>query len=551
VAPTEAPADGRGIGLISQSGAVAAVLGVSLRHRGLRCSYSVSTGNEAACGAEDFLEHLLEDAHTSVVILVVEQFRQPQRLLRSLARAAELGKRLVLLHPGSSSAGRASAATHTGALAPDYDVMRVKVEQAGVPVVETLEELVDVAEILVRCARVPAGGAAVFAESGLLKAMMLDLGERVGLPLPPLTDRGAEALRRALPPFIPPSNPLDLTAQGLVDPDIYKRTLPPVLAESQYGSIVLAIILSDPETSRLKLGPIVAALEEVQPDKAVLFAGADEGAELATGYVQRLRELGIPVFPTPERALRALARFETCAVPRAEPLPDAGSVASVVGLPSGIVPEYRSKAILSSAGIPVPAGGLATSARQAVEIATRVGYPVVLKAQASALPHKSDAGGVALHLRDAAGVTAAWTTVWTAVAMARPDVVLDGMLVEAMGARGVELIVGARNIPGWGPVLLVGFGGVLAEAFHDVRLLVPETPREAIAQALLSMKSGAMLRGLRGTPPMDVEAAADVVWRLARLVAATPAIREIEINPLVVLPAGSGVLALDALIHAD
>ena len=179
---------------------------------------------------EDFVEHLVCDADTRVLALVVEQFRFPGRFLQSAGRARDAGKFIVLLHPGSSNAARASAATHTGAMAGNYDVMRTLVRHAGVIHVESLEELVDVTQILVRSSELPRAGAAVFTESGAFKALTLDLCERIGLELPGLSAGAEQALRAALPPFIPPSNPLDLTAQGLVDPSLYRRTLPAVLA---------------------------------------------------------------------------------------------------------------------------------------------------------------------------------------------------------------------------------------------------------------------------------------------------------------------------------
>jgi acyl-CoA synthetase (NDP forming) len=180
-----------------------------------------------------------------------------------------------------------------------------------------------------------------------------------------------------------------------------------------------------------------------------------------------------------------------------------------------------------------------------------VGFPVALKAQSADLPHKTDAGGVALNLRNAAELAAAWDAVRQAVAASNPGLTLDGLLVEAMGRPGVELIAGARRDPEWGPVLLAGFGGVLAEAFHDTRLLPSDVSQEEIAQALLGMKSGSLLRGLRGAPEMDVKAAADVIWKLGRLVDAAPTIREIEINPLIVYPRGQGAVAIDALIVVE
>ena len=236
----------RGVGIISQSGAMAAVLGVAFRSHKLGLTYSISTGNEAVSGVEDFLEYLLEDHKTCVIALLVEQFRDPKRFLSLARRAAEADKRIVLLHPGSSKEARASAATHTGAIAGDYEVMRVKVTDANVILVESVEELVDVSNLLLSCPVLPSGGTAVLTESGAFKALTLDLSERIGLPLPPSSDTTVKLLREApTPDFIPPTNPLDVTAQGLADPDLYRRTLPPLLADEAFGRVVLTIILTD------------------------------------------------------------------------------------------------------------------------------------------------------------------------------------------------------------------------------------------------------------------------------------------------------------------
>ena len=249
-----------GIAILSQSGAMAAVLSVSLAHRALEISFSISTGNEAMSGVEDFLEYVIGDPHTKVVAMIVEQFRQPARFLSLVRKARGADKAVVLLHPGSSSAGRESAVTHTGAMTGDYLVMKTKVEHAGVVMVETIEELADVSDILVRCHSLPQAGAVVFTESGAFKALTLDLCEALGLQLPSLSDETAAGLRAALPAFIPPTNPLDLTAQGLIDPGLYRRTLPIVLADERFGSVVLAIILTDEATSGLKLPPILEAI---------------------------------------------------------------------------------------------------------------------------------------------------------------------------------------------------------------------------------------------------------------------------------------------------
>jgi acyl-CoA synthetase (NDP forming) len=542
-----------GIALISQSGAMAAVLGVSLRTHGMNLSYSVSTGNEAANTVEDYVEYLIEDEHTPVIALLVEQFRQPRKFLEMIRRSRELGKHIVLLHPGRSSGARASAATHTGAMAGNYEAMCTIVAHAGVVVVDTLEELVDVSQLLICCSSLPRGGAAVLMESGAFKALTLDFCESIGLELPALSSSTDNALRQTLPEFIIPSNPFDMTAQTLVEPDeIYQKVIVPMLSDDHYGSLVLSIILTDRSTSGIKFPPIIKAIKAAHTAKPVIFAGVDEGADISPAYVEELRGMGVPFFPTSERALRALARLTdfTAKMERDQGRP--GMTLPRVALPaSGTMAEYMSKEVLAAAGIPVPAGALARTLDEAKNIAARIHYPVVLKAQAASLTHKSDFGGVILNVADADALASGWKRLHDDIARALPELVLEGVLVEKMGQRGAELIVGAKNDKDWGPLLLVGFGGVLAEALKDVRLLPPDLSVEAIVEELYRLKSAPLLRGFRGSPALDVRAAAEIVCRLGTLMLSNPAIQEVDINPVVVYPEGQGALALDALIVVE
>jgi acyl-CoA synthetase (NDP forming) len=540
-----------GIAVVSQSGAMAAVLGVSLRAHGLDLTYSVSTGNEAATALEDFAEHLIEDASTRVIAMIAEQIRNPARFLKVARRARELDKYLVLMHPGSSSAARLSAQTHTGAMAGDYEVMRTKVTHDGVLLVDTLEELADVSELLMRFKSLPREGAAVLTESGAFKAISLDFCERIGLALPALSNQTENTLRQVLPPFIPPTNPLDITAHALVDPTLYRSTLPPILADEGLGSLVLAIILTDHETSALKFPPILEAIRELKTAKPIVFAGLDEGAQFSFHFVEQLRALGVPFFPSPERAFRALAhvtRFGAQQKRRVEPVPELA--APLLSLSPGVMPEFKSKRVLAAAGIPIPAGALAQTVEEAQAIAARIGFPVVLKAQSARLSHKSDAGGVVLNLATPEALDDGWKKLHQAVGLHIPGLALDGVLVEQMGRPGAELIVGARNDPQWGPVLLVGFGGVFAEALQDRRLLPPDLGIEDVIEEMNKLKGAAILRGFRGSQALDVRAAAQVVFRLGALMRSNGAsiIEEVDINPVVVYPAGQGAVALDALI---
>lgn len=542
------PAGRRSVSVVSQSGAMAAVLCTTLLARELACSYSVSTGNEAASGVEDYLDWLVDDADTSVIAMIVEQFRDPARFIAAADRARAAGKPIVLLHPGKSSAARESAATHTGAMAGDYKLMRAKVERTGVIFAETLQELGDIAEILVRCAAMSHPSAAVLGESGAFKALTLDLAEELGLPLADLHDEDSPELRAALPPFVPVSNPLDITAQGLSQPIIYTQSLGALMDDARVGAVVAGIIQSDPITAKIKVPAIVAALDGRAISKPLVFAGLDEGADMPAHYIADLRARGIPWFPTTERAFRALAALtRRAALDLTNAAPDALSVAGL-GDYAGVVAEYQAKALLGPLGISFPSGQFAADAEAAVAAAEAVGYPVAMKAQAAALGHKSDAGGVMLNLADADAVRAAFPKMVANVAAYNASITLDGVLIEKMGKRGLEMIVGAKNDPEWGPVVLAGFGGVTAEILADVALITPDLSEEAIVDKLYGLKQAALLKGYRGSPALDVAALAKLIRQISAVLLAEPRIAEMDLNPVILHPVGEGVVALDALM---
>ena len=535
------------IGVVSQSGAMMTVLCTTLSSRRLPLSYAGSTGNEAASVAEDYVEFLLEQSHTRVIAMIVEQFRHPERMLAAVAQARRQGKTLVLLHPGKSSAARASAATHTGVLAGDYSLMRTKMERAGAVFAETLEELGDIAEIAIRCPALPAAGVAVLGESGAFKALTLDWAEALQLDLPVISDQDSPQLRAVLPGFVGVSNPLDLTAQGLVDPDLYYRTLTALLEDERFCTLVIGLIQGDAVTCGIKMPPVLRAIHDLRPRKAVVLAGLDEGAAVPPEFIEQMRNLGVPYFPSTERALRAVQRLTAL---QARCFESSHSEPKALALPADrtVVPEYQAKQILAQAGIPFARGELATSLEQALEAAQALGWPVALKAQSAQLSHKSDAGGVILNVGDRPSLEQAWTRLHANVANYDGNIVLDGVLVEAMGRRGLEMIVGARQDPQWGPVILVGMGGVTAEIMRDVRLLDADLSVRQVLHELDQLQAAALLHGYRGSPRLDREALAELIVRLGQVLRGTPAIREIDLNPVIVLPEAQGVLALDALM---
>ena len=539
---------GRAVAIVSQSGAIATVVGTTLLARKVPVSYSVSTGNEAGSGVEDYVDWLIDDPHTHVIAMIAEQFRKPKRFLAAAKSARAAGKVIVLLHPGKSSAARESAATHTGAMAGDYKLMRAMVERAGVVMADTLEELGDIAEISVRCPPLSGPTVAVLGESGAFKALTLDLAEEVGLPLALLVDANSPALRAVLPPFVPVSNPLDITAQGLSQPSIYTDAVIALLDDSRVGAVVTGIIQGDPVTATIKVPAILKALDGQALNKPLIFAGLDEGADIPAHFVAALRDKGVPWFPSAERVLRALASLGSAA---AQDLSDnTPSPLAVPGFAAehGVIPEYRAKRLLAPLGISFPPGAFAATADEAVTAAQRLGFPVAMKAQATALSHKSDAGGVILNLASADAVRDAWNAIHANVSAYDAGLRLDGVLIEKMGKRGLEMIVGARNDPDWGPVILAGFGGVTAEILADVCLLTPDLSQDAIIARLMELKQAPLLKAYRGAPPLDVQALAALIRTLAAILLAEPDLREIDLNPVILYPAGEGVVALDALI---
>jgi acyl-CoA synthetase (NDP forming) len=534
------------IGMAAQSGAMAAIMRMAFLAKGLGITFYISTGNEADLGVEDFLSALVDDAETKVVALFVEQIRKPQLFLEAARRARAVGKPIVLLLAGRSQRAQASARSHTGALAGDYATTTALLRHAAVNVVETVEELLDVTELLARF-KPPVKGPGIITNSGAVKGFALDFCDSLGFEVPRLAPATVEALKVALPAYASLENPVDITAHVLRDLSLWPKTAAALLADAEIGSLCLAMVAGTQKYAMDKFDALAPTL--AQHDKPAVVAVLGDDFPVPPEFLAAFREKGVPVLRSPERALRALAHATAYGQALAAKRTDPASI-DAPPLPGlGTLPEYQGKQYFAALGIPIPLGALARDATAAKTVAQRIGYPVALKAQAAALAHKSDAGGVALNIADDAALEAAWRDMQARVAKAQPSLMLDGILVEAMAAKGIEMIVGARRDPDWGPVVLVGLGGIWTEALGDVRLMPAGLSGEQVAAEINRLKGVRVLHGLRGAPPVDISAITAVVELVGALMRALPEIREIDINPLIAYP--QGVLALDALIVAD
>lgn len=534
------------VAIVAQSGATAANIRFAMQARGVAVAQVVATGNEALLSAEDFIGHFLDDPGTSAIAVYVEQVRDPARFLAVARRARQAGKPIVMLHPGSSEHGRRAAESHTGALAGNHAVMQAVLRAEAVALVETLDEMFDTLAILVRFPAPRPGAAGIVTNSGALRGLAFDFCERIGLPIARLAPAVEAELREQVPDYVQVDNPFDVGTTGFANPGIFGSSAETMLKDPGVGILLSAHAGGSPPMQVKKAEALLPV--HARADTPVLFCIIGDDYPLDAGFMQMVRDSGIPFFRSPERAMRAMKVVTDYAAARARAPRPAPATAPRIDLPAGgPVPEYVGKAALRAVGIRCPEGALARDADEAAEIAARIGWPVVLKAQAASLGHKSDAGGVVLNLGDARALRAGHARLLSDVAAAQPGLRLDGVLVERMAPPGLELVLGARRDPHWGPVVLVGLGGIWVEALRDSRLMPANLPREAVIEEIGRLRAARLLGPFRGQPARDVGAVADAALALGALMRARPDIAEVDINPLLVHEAGAGVTALDAL----
>lgn len=548
--PVELPrCTGPGVCAIAQSGGMAGNLRMALTARSVPVAFAVSTGNEAVLSATDIGLALVDSPDVSTLAFFIEQISAPLAFLALAGRARAAGKPVVLLHSGKSARAAEAAQSHTGALAGNWAVMKAFAEHAGVVVVNTPDELFDTVAVFSRFPEPPGKPLAVSTNSGAVRGFALDLAEDIGLPFASLADETIARLRQVLPDFATIDNPLDLTAQTMQKPSLFGDSVAAMLADPEVGSVIVAAMGGGPGQQLAKWNALKPAM--VRASKPVAYVVMGDGGALDAETQRDIDASKVPFFRSPERALRAFAHVadfgrRLAMAHTAEP---AITVAPMEISATGTIAEHHGKRALSQAGIPVPRGRLARTPDEATAIAAEIGYPVALKAQAAALAHKSDAGGVALRIGNAADLRAAFARMTESVSARNPGLSLDGMLVEAMAPPGgLEMIVGARRDPAWGPVLVAGLGGIWTEALGDVRLVPASASPSHIAAELRKLKAAKLLEPFRGAPARDVDALARTLATLGAIMLATPRLQEIEINPLMVYGEGQGVLALDALL---
>ncbi|MCB1395193.1 MAG: acetate--CoA ligase family protein [Rhodobacter sp.] len=535
------------VGIVSQSGNIGSFAMKLIADRGLGVSRFMATGNEADVDLADGIAWLADDPQTQSILCCMETCRDAGRLTAALDRARAAGKPVIVLKIGASERGQQAAASHTGALAASDAVFGAVLARHGALRVHSLEELIDLGEAIstLGVARLPRGrSVALVAASGGFGVMMADAATAAGLETPDLAAETRAAIRAVIP-AAGTANPVDATAQMSSQPGMLSGLLEAVTADP--GCDVTFLLMTLAMTMPRLREVYIAALTDVRqrhPDRLLVVCAKGDPGQLAA-----LTRLGIPVFPTIDATARGIAALAQLGHALAQPAPKPVATTAPALPAEAFRNENAAKQALVRAGVPVLPEAVVQDAETAAEAAEAMGFPVVLKVLSPDIAHKTEVGGVAVGLQDGDALRAALRDMQASVARHAPQARLDGWLVTPMAPKGVELIAGISRDPVFGPVVMVGMGGIHAEILRDVAVqTAPASPAEAEAM-IRSLKLFPVLDGARGRPRADIRAAARTVAALSAFAAAhRDKVAEIDINPLLVLPEGQGVLALDALI---
>lgn len=539
------------IGIVSQSGNIGSYTLQLLVQRGVGISRMVTTGNEAEVDLADGIAALARDPATRVILCCMETCRDGERLTQALAIAREHQTPVVVLKIGATEQGQAAAASHTGALAGSDAVIDAVLRRHGALRVRSHEDLVEIGQALSQLLphslpRKPA--VTLVAASGGFGIMMADAMSNAGLALPALAPATRERIHQVLP-GASTNNPVDASAQISSRPDILFEVLSALQEDPGEATTVLFLSLGL-YSSRLRdiYLQALAQLRAAYPQRPLIIISRGP----ADAVVQ-IQALGIPVFSSIDAAARGIeALVRQAGLLTAEAPPAAGARRPAARLPAAAFRnEHAAKQVLIDAGFEVPLERSVRDADDAVQAADALGYPVVLKILSEDIAHKTEAGGVALNLADAEAVRAASARIFASVAAHAPDARIDGLLVAPMLRGGTELIAGISRDPVFGPVVMVGMGGIYAEVLRDVAVQpAPVSQAQALAM-IRSLRLFPLLDGARGQARADIDAAARAVARLSEFACThRDQVGEIDLNPILVRPAGQGIAILDALMVA-
>ena len=538
------------VGVVSQSGQLCLSM---MDDPGMRFSYNISAGNGKIVQMEDYMDFLVDDEDTKVVSIYIEGVKNADKFAAVLKKAAEKRKPVVILKAGRSAKGGAIAASHTGSLSGSDASFDAVLKKFGAIRVDDLEELIAMSLMLSTMKRMPEK--ATFASmnlSGGETGICADVGSLNGIEYPDFTEETLKKLKEQLPSYASPNNPLDMTASLSYDADLYAGALRTVMDDPNIGMVLIGYTLlleiADPCIHYMYKGIEKVVQEKggnCKPIAMIPFAENTRNPE----YQEKLFQIGVPVLPPPVYAfkmLRHLADFINYK-------PETKTLELAVGHPESqetqALSEHESKLELKTYGVPVPDEVIVTSKEEAAQFAKDHPGPLVMKIESADILHKSDVGGVKLNVCGPEAAEKAYEEIMESVTAKRPDAHINGILTVPMLDAGVEIIIGVNNDPQFGPMIMVGMGGVFVEVFKDVALYPAPLKEEEALEMLKSLKSFKLLNGYRGTEKCDIKALCQTIVAISNYAQANKdVLKELDINPLFVYPEGKGVGVADALI---
>ncbi len=546
---------GGSIGLVTQSGHQGRPL-VQGTEFGVSFSRWVPTGNELDLEAADFIEYFAHDDETAVIAGYFEGFKDPPKLRRALEASNSARKPVVALKVGSTEAGTRMASSHTGHLAGSDAVVNGLFQQYGVVRVRDLDELLETAALF---AKLPAGtgpNACLYSISGGSGALMAEVAESHGVPVPTLSAKTQESLRSMIPDYLTVANPVDNGAQFLVTNPVEdrRRVFDLICADENVNVVVVGLTGALGKLTDRFAEDIVSFIDELSKPVVVTWNSfkTDE-----TGF-RTLVEAGVPLFRSFRNCFsalhsfadyeRAAKHFRTRRAKRSRL--DAGLSGELDHVEGRTVAGTDlARRLLDSFGVPLAGDTIATSTAAAVRAADSFGYPVVMKLASPDVAHKSDAGLVRLDVGTAAEVRSTYRELIARAEAMKPAPTIEGVQVQQQLEGGTEMIVGLSSDPVFGQVLLVGTGGVFAEVLRDVAVRPLPVDRRDVEEMVASLRGAALLEGARGRPKGDVKALVDVALSVASLATACgDRLAELDLNPVVVREKGAGAVAVDSLV---
>ncbi|WFU80842.1 acetate--CoA ligase family protein [Bradyrhizobium sp. CIAT3101] len=534
------------IGIVAQSGGV----GFAYYHRakalGISTSYVVSAGNESDLGAGEFLDYMVQDTATDVILLFIEGIRDVDKFLAAARRAAELKKPIIVTKVGRSGAGERAAASHTASMAgwsAAYDAVFAKY---GFIVSNDLDEALTIAALLVSNPLPKGDRVAVVTTSGGAGIWGADAVALQGLHVPELSLPIQAEIGKLMPSYSTARNPIDVTAQGVTSGGLQKSV--DLLTVSDEVDAILVVLSLSSDVRKPFKEPELTPVLAVQHKPVVFYSytvpsdfARREMAKSGVVVLSGLTHVGV--------AMRRIADYAKFSLPRAAEEVRLPARDLSAHLTSPVLSEADSKALLRAAGITLPDEVLVKEKSELDAAVARVGLPLVMKIQSPDIPHKSEVGGVRVNINTKGEVFLAFEALVNNARKHRPEAAIQGVLVGPMAKRGVEIIVGTMTDETFGPMMMVGLGGITTELFRDVVYRPAPVSAEEAGAMLAGLKAAPLLNGFRGAAKADVAALAQLIADVSVLAARHAGeIAEIELNPVLVHPEGQGVTIVDALV---